>query len=140
VNIFSWAIIGLLATLIWPVNIPLMALAYKVRIGQQPIPFEPLEYWLRSTFAALGMALLGWLLLVGFGSLLWLEMPPSYSLAIVALIYVPIAVLFLFWIMAFDEIMEAISLFLIYLFLPGLPLVLIFWFFGLSQKVAGLVS
>src|SRR5467141_791533 len=57
-SFFSWTLtVTAVVTLFWPLNIPLAALAYKVRLGDQPMPLEPRPFWLRSTFAALGLAL-----------------------------------------------------------------------------------
>ena len=56
---FAWALtlIGLV-TCPWPLTVPLAALAYKVRLGNRPVPMETSELWLRSAFAALGLALI----------------------------------------------------------------------------------
>src|SRR5271168_2332138 len=40
----------------WPVNIPMAALAYKIRQGYKPVDMEPDEFWWRCTFATLIMA------------------------------------------------------------------------------------
>ena len=54
---FSWALVTIGAvTLIWPVNVPLAALAYKIRNGSGPNPLADEGFWWRSTFAALGLA------------------------------------------------------------------------------------
>jgi hypothetical protein len=35
-------------TVAWPLNVPLMALAYKVRRGSEPLDLEARELWTRS--------------------------------------------------------------------------------------------
>src|SRR5207249_2606 len=66
----SWALaVVFLVTVIWPLNVPLLALAYKVRHGGGPLPLEPGSFWLRTTFAALGLFLMTWVL-VGLNFLL----------------------------------------------------------------------
>lgn len=140
-NVFSWTVILLLGTLLWPLNIPVMALAFKARLGQQKVPFDPLEYWIRSAVASLGIALLGWVLVLVFYILVaWAGIPEMFSLMIVAIVYLPVAIAFLFWMMAFDEIIEAIGLFLIYLLLPGLLMVLISWIFDLAKRITQMLS
>jgi hypothetical protein len=111
---------------IWPLNIPLMALAYKVRHGAGPIPFEWLELWLRSLLGALGLALAA-AVLVG---LYWLLVPfaslPAEPVKLMLLVaYLPAGVWFLFWMFALEDMLEGLSLFLIYIFLPGFVLFLL---------------
>jgi hypothetical protein len=141
VTVFGWLVIGLLGSIAWPLNVPLMALAYKVRNGQQPIPFEPKEYWLRSTFAALGLAVLGWIFLPLYLVLFSLAgVPELIGVIVLSIVYLPLALVFLHWMMAFDELVETIGLLVVYLLLPGLPLVLLGLIFGLARKVGQYVS
>jgi hypothetical protein len=119
-------------TFFWPLTIPLAALAYRIRLGQRPMPLEPGPFWLRSTFASLGLALLTviglalWLVLVVF-----FELPPGPIEVVLFLVYIPAAVCYLFWMYALDDMLEALGIFLIYVLLPGLPLLLIAWLTGL---------
>ena len=46
-------------------------------------------------------------------------------------IYLPLAVLYLFWMLALEDMLQALSVFLLYVGLPGLPLLLLGWLFGL---------
>jgi hypothetical protein len=141
VTVFGWLFVAMLGTLLWPLNIPLMAAAYRVRLGQHPLPFEGTEFWVRSLFASLGMAVLGWVVVLLHLLLVrGIEVPPMMSLTIVLIIYVPIALPFLHWIMAFDEFVEAISLFLLYLLLPGVPFLLLGWIFRLAERAARYAS
>ena len=45
-----------LVTLAWPLNVPLMALAYKVRRGTEPLDIEGAELWTRSALGSAGLA------------------------------------------------------------------------------------
>src|SRR5262245_27202143 len=51
------------STVLWPLTIPLAALAYKVRLGSKPVPFETGPFWTRCTFAALGLAVMSGLMI-----------------------------------------------------------------------------
>jgi hypothetical protein len=136
--LFGWALaLIVLVTLFWPLTIPLAALAYKVRLGSQPIPLETSSFWLRSTFASLGLAVLSGVAL-GLEVLLkgWFELPPVLVHLTLLALYVPVAVWFLFWMYALEDLLEALSLFGIYVLLPGLPLVIIGWLTGLWKVVA----
>src|SRR4051794_34903711 len=62
-------ILLIIISLYWPLNVPLAALAFKVRLGTSPIPLEPLALWLRSALAGLGMAVLS-VSLMGFDKVL----------------------------------------------------------------------
>jgi hypothetical protein len=126
-------------TLIWPLNIPLMALAFKVRLGRNPNPFEdPWDFWFRSGLASLGLfgmtlvvLLLEWVLIMG-AELDTVRGPINLTLL---LLYAPPAVAFLFWSFALDDFLDAITIFLLYLMLPGLPLALVAWLLGLFPRL-----
>src|SRR5947208_724571 len=45
-------------TLIWPLNVPIVAGAYRVYHQGKAPAFEQGEFWVRSTLAALGLAVL----------------------------------------------------------------------------------
>jgi hypothetical protein len=113
-------------TLLWPLNIPLVALAYKVRQGQTPIPLETGAFWWRCTFATLGLAGLS-LVLLGLDWLLAsaAELPAGPVHLVLFMAYLPVAVWYLFVLFALDDLLQALSLFLLYVFLLGLPLVFI---------------
>jgi hypothetical protein len=133
----SWALVTIAAvTLPWPVNIPLMALAFKVRNGQAPVDFEPREFWIRSTIAAAGPAgmsvvllVLAYVLAEGFG------FPPGPAQLILLMAYVPAAVGYVFWAYALEDLLQGLSVFAIYVLLTGLPLLLIGRLTGLWATV-----
>src|SRR5262245_32900724 len=105
---FSWCLTVLaVVTLVWPLNIPLMALAYKVRQGGQKIDMEDREFWTRSTFAALGLTALS-LVTLGIAYLLiaGAELPAGQMHLVLLLAYLPLAVWFLFWIYAMEDLLQ----------------------------------
>jgi hypothetical protein len=132
-------------TLIWPVNIPLVALAVKVRQGRKPIDMEAYELWWRCTFAALGLAVLT-LILVGLNYLLVqsAEMPVGPVHLVLLLAYLPAAIGYTYWIMGLDDLLEAAGIFALYILLPGLPLLLAgrlaHWWEALTQLAPWLLS
>jgi hypothetical protein len=113
-------------TVLWPLNIPLVALAYKVRQGTKPIDMEPGEFWWRCTFATLGLAGFS-LVLLGLNYFLvtTVQMPLGPVQTVLFLVYLAAAIGYVFWMFARDDMLEAISIFLLYVLLPGLPLLLI---------------
>jgi len=123
-------------TLVWPLNIPLVALAYKVRHGSAPIPLEPASFWLRSTFAALGLCGLS-LVLVGlvYALVRRAGMPPEILDLILLMAYVPAAAWFFFWMFALEDMFQGLSVFLLYILLPALPVLLAGRFTGLWHKL-----
>jgi hypothetical protein len=113
-------------SLIWPINIPLMALAYRVRQGQTAIPFEKSAFWWRSTFAALGLAGMGLVLVVVDYLLASGAGFPAGPLHLILVMgYLPIAVWFLFVLFALEDMLQALAVLFLYIFLPGLPLLFI---------------
>lgn len=144
-NVYAFFSISLaiivLTTLFWPLTIPLVALAYRVRLGQRPMPLEPGPFWLRATFAALGLA--GLTILMGILHLLlvyFMGLPPGPVAVLLFLLYVPAAVWFLFWIFALDDMLEAFGVFLIHVLLPGLPLLLLAWATGWLKAMMQLMQ
>jgi hypothetical protein len=144
---FTWWLVVIAAvTLAWPVNIPLVALAYRVRLGTQPPPVvEGLPLWWRFTLAALGLAgmsvlTLGLLYLLAVGA----GFPPGPIRLILLVGYLPAAVAFLYWMLALEDLLQATGLLVLYILMPGLPLLLIGrsagWWEGLRQSAPWLLS
>src|SRR5262249_43345013 len=126
-------------TLLWPLNVPLAALAYKIRLGRGPNPLEDEGFWWRCTFAALGLAglsavTLGLIYLLDKGA----ELPPGLVHLLVFLAYVPVAAWYLFWMFAMDDIWQSLNLFLVYILLPAGPIWLIGRMTGSWHKLAHL--
>jgi hypothetical protein len=136
-GLIAWIGVVLVAvTVIWPLNVPLLALACKVRQGTQPVGYEPREFWLRCTFGALGLAVMT-LLLVGltYGLIVEAELDQKSGAngvvhVVLLLIYVVAAMAYLFWMLALEDMLQALSVFLLYVFLPGVPLFLVGWLAG----------
>jgi hypothetical protein len=129
------------ATLIWPLNIPIAAGAYKVYFSAKPLPFEPKEFWIRSTVASLG---LGLLTLVSFFILYMLidvvELKDLQGEIVIALflLYLPAAVAGVFFIFALEDMVQAAGIFFLYVLMPGLPFLLIYWLAHLSTKFSAM--
>jgi hypothetical protein len=135
--VVSWAVAVVAAvTLLWPLNVPLAALAYKVRNGPGPLGLEE-GFWWRSTFAALGLAGMT-LVLLGLAYLLVgaAKMPPGVIHLVLLLSYIAAAGWYLFWIFALEDIGQGLSVFLIYVLLAGLPLLVLGRWFGWWARLA----
>jgi hypothetical protein len=140
-GLVAWILVVLVVvTLIWPLNVPLLALACKVRQGTQPLGYEPREFWLRCTFGALGLSVMTLLLLgLTYGLIVEAELKPAAGVVhlVLLLIYVVVAMAYLFWMLALEDMLQALSVFLLYVFLPGVPLFLLGWLFGAGGWIAG---
>ena len=128
-------------TIAWPVNIVFAALAYKVRLGQGSMPFETRPFWIRSTFAALGLAGMSLVLLALDNVLIKLaEFPPGPVHLLLFMVYVPAAVWYVFVLYALEDLLQALGVFVLYIFLPGLPLLLIDQVFRFWQPLGPALS
>jgi hypothetical protein len=118
---------------LWPLNIPLAVLAYRIHRGPRPVDMEPKELWIRATFASLLVALLTLAMvfidyLLAFGA----DFPAGPIHLAVLLGYVPIAMWIFFVFFALDDLLPALGLFMLYVYLPVtvlylLNLVVGFW-------------
>jgi hypothetical protein len=138
-TLVAWIQVVLVAvTIAWPLNVPLLAAACKVRQGTQPLGYTPREFWLRCTFGALGLCGMT-LLLLGFtyGLIEEAELKPAAGVVhlVLLLVYAVLAIAYLFWMLALEDMLEALSVFLLYVFLPGVPLFLVGWLLGLGGRV-----
>jgi hypothetical protein len=134
----GWAVVVLcLVTLAWPLNVPLMALAYKVRRGSEPLDIEGTELWTRSALASVGPAGMSLILLLLTYVLVQVAgLPPGPTVLVLFLLYLPAAVGYVTWCWGYDEFVDGLGLFLIYVLMPGLPLLLVGWLIGLWRTVA----
>jgi hypothetical protein len=108
---------------LWPVNVPLLALAYKIRYGADPIAMPRGEFWLRATFGALVLALLTLVMIgVDYALVEGAGFPAGPVHLTVLLAYVPAGMWVIFVFFAFDDFMQACSMFMIYICLPVLVL------------------
>ena len=136
----AWILLTVVVVaLAWPLNIPLLALAIKVRRGTQPIGYEPAELWWRCTFGSLGVAVLA-LIVVGLSYGLIQEMDLAQAAGAVHLILLGVffaaGIPYLFWMLGLDDMVEAAGIFVLYVFLPGLPLFGLGWLLSLGATVA----
>jgi len=121
---------------LWPLNIPLAVLAYRIHRGQRPIDMEPKELWIRATFASLGVALLTLAMvfvdyLLAFGA----DFPAGPIHLAVFLGYVPIAIWIFFVFFALDDLLPALGLFMLYVYLPVAVLYLLNLLIGIWQPL-----
>lgn len=130
---------GLLAwtasvAVLWPLNVPLMALAYRVQRGDKAVDMEPQEFWTRSTFAALSLFVLT-VAVVGVDYLLaeLMGFPPGPVHFIMLMVYAPAAVWLLFVMFAMDDLLGGLSVFVLYVFLPVAVLFVLNQVFGLWE-------
>lgn len=129
----GWVLLTVLVvTAVWPLNVPLLVLAYRVSLGGQKPSFESGEIWWRSFLGALGLA--GMSLLCWFVALVLMvgaELT-DYRGAIhlvLLLVYMPSAIAFLFWSFAYDDLFGPVAVFALYILIPGLPLIAVCWLF-----------
>jgi hypothetical protein len=126
-----------LVTLAWPLNVPVMALAYRVRRGSEPLDVEGRELWTRSALASAGPAGMSLALLaLAFALIQGAGLPQGPTLLVLLLCYLPAAVFYVSWCWGYDEFVDGLGLFLIYVLLPGLPLLLLGWLVGLWRALA----
>jgi hypothetical protein len=124
-------VVVLTVSFFWPLTIPLAALAYKIRSGQRPIALEPAAFWTRATFAALGLCLLAVAIMANDRFLVeYAELPAGIVHLVMLTVFIAIAVWYVFWMFALDELLDGVGLLMIFLFLPGLPLLGLSALFG----------
>jgi hypothetical protein len=132
-NLFRWALILIVSvTIAFPLNVPLAALAYKVRNGPAPVPMEPAAFWGRATLAALVLAGLSLVTsLIDYVLVSSAEVPANVVHLGLVLAYLPAAVYIVFRVFELEDPFQALSLFVLYVCLPGLPLLLLYALFDL---------
>lgn len=115
---------------LWPVNAPLMALAFKIQYGPKTIDMENDEYWTRSFVTSLVLGLVT-AAFIFFDFLIASEFPAGPTHLIVFVAYVPVAAWILTQFFAQDDLLFGLSMFVIYIFLPTLVLFVVNWLTGL---------
>jgi hypothetical protein len=138
VDLFSFAnwvlVLILTITLLWPINIGLLILAFRVQLGTGKLPYdEPRELRWRAALGATGLVglslvFVGLAYVINVGAELTGSMRGAVYLTLL-LLYVPAAVGFLFWCFAFEDLGPAVAVFLLYVGLPAFPLLLVGWLF-----------
>jgi hypothetical protein len=125
-GLVSWSLAVVVSvTLLWPLNILLLALAYRVRQSGKKGGLRGSELWWRSSLAATSLALLSAVLLGLTYSLVELAELRAGPVQLALLVaYLPAAVGLVFWMLALEDMLQGLSVFLLYILLPGLPLLL----------------
>jgi hypothetical protein len=111
---------------LWPLNIPLAVLAYRISRGPRPIDMEPKPLWWRATFASLSIALVtvGMVIvdaLLCFGA----DFPAGPIHMAVFIGYVPIGMWIMFVFFQQDDLLSGLGVFMLYVYLPVLALYLL---------------
>lgn len=115
-GLFAW--MAAFAVL-WPLNIPMAAFAYKVRLGNKPLDIDSDELWTRATLASLVLGLAT----VGFVFLDWfiidsLAFPAGPIHVAVVMGYIPAGMWIMTLFFGFSDLMDGLSVFTIYIMLP----------------------
>lgn len=106
---------------LWPINIPMLALAQRIREGplEEERRMEGEELWPRSAFGSLGLAatavaflFLDWFLAV------WSGVPSGMVHLMTLIAFVSAGTWVLSFFFAFEEMLEGLGLFSLYLLLP----------------------
>ncbi|MCI0640234.1 MAG: hypothetical protein L0Y72_29295 [Gemmataceae bacterium] len=112
-------------TVLLPLNIPMLALAYRIQNGPKPLDMEPAELWSRAGGAGVCLAAL----CAAFVYLDYLladaaELPPGPIHLLILFGYVPAAVWIVFVFFAYSDLFDALSVLVIDL---GLPIFVLFF-------------
>lgn len=127
--------------LLWPVNAPMMGLAVKILFGQRPIEMEDYEFWVRSTLAALVLALVtAATLVVDYVLAVTVELPPGVVHMVVLLAYLGTASYVIYLFFNLEDFFQAFGAFLIYVFLPITVLFVINAVFHIWRPMLGLTG
>ena len=127
--------------LLWPFNIPMAALAYKIRLGPNKNPLKPKEYWVRSGAVATVVAAITLVALVlDYVLAEEMDFPAGPVHLVVFMAYVPAAVWAIFVFFALEDLMQALSVFVIYIYLPVLVLYVLNAIIGFWQPLVDLAG
>ena len=127
--------------ILWPINIPMAALAYKIRLGPNKNPLKPNEFWGRSALVSLVVALITLVAIVLDNFLTdGTDFPAGPIHLVVFMAYVPAAMWAIFWFFALEDLMQALSVFVIYIYLPVLVLYVLNAIIGFWQPLVDLAG
>ena len=127
--------------ILWPFNILLAALAYKIRLGPNKNPLKPKEYWVRSGAVATVVAAITLVALVlDYVLAEEMDFPAGPVHLVVFMAYVPAAVWAIFVFFALEDLMQALSVFVIYIYLPLLVLYVLNAIIGFWQPLVDLAG
>jgi hypothetical protein len=123
---------------LWPLNAPLLALAFKIQQGPKPIDLD--RFWFRCFAGSLVLAVTT----AAFVFIDYLiadaaELPAGPTHLVIFTAYVPAAVWILAYFFAMDDLLHGLSLLIIYLFLPIFVLFVFNAISGLWNPVLGYV-
>ena len=110
-------------TCLWPFNIPLLFLAYRIREGQSRVDddtrVENEDLWPRAALVALlvGVLTAAWFF-VDYVAANWLEIPPGLVHFGVFLCFVPCAAFLVAYFFGYEDPFIGLSIFALYLALP----------------------
>jgi hypothetical protein len=125
---FFWGALAWVATfaILWPVNVPLLAMAYKIQNGAKPLTIEQDELWYRSAVGAgiLAFMTVGFVFLDYF-FIDWIGLPPGPIHLVIFMAYVPAGAYGMLISFAYAELMDGLGVLIIYIGLPVLVLFLI---------------
>jgi hypothetical protein len=128
----SWCFtVMVLITIAWPLNTLFLALAVKISRGRAPLGMTAGELFWRSFGGSTGLALGS---LVCLGLAYWLIASASVPAGMVHIgllfLFVLAAIGYLLWMLATDDLGLTLSIFFLYILIPGLPLLLAGRLFG----------
>jgi hypothetical protein len=118
---------------LWPVNIPLIALAYKIQKGGRPLgEEEEEEFWSRCMWAAGLLAVLT----IAFVFLDYFiinvtDFPPGPIHLVVLMGYIPAAAFVTLYAFGYADLLDGLGTFVIYIGLPVFALMIVNAFTGL---------
>jgi len=125
---FFWGALAWIATVavLWPANVPLLALAYKIQNGAAPLSIARDELWYRSLVGAglLALVTVGFFFLDYF-FIDWTDFPPGPIHLVIFMAYIPAGAYVMLISFAFAELLEGLGVLIIYLGLPLLALFLV---------------
>jgi hypothetical protein len=118
--------------ILWPINIPMLALAYRIHNIPEQYAIEPEElWWPRATGGAFCIAILTVAAVaLDYVMVDWGEVPAGPAHLVVFMAWVPAATWILFIWFAYTDVFEGLSLLIIYLGIPIFVLIVLNAIFG----------
>jgi hypothetical protein len=105
---------------LWPLNIPLAWLAYRIWHGNKPIDEEMQdELWRRSSYGAAAIAAAAWSVLVlDYVLASWAELPAGLVHMVLLLSLLSFAAWLMMLFFAMEDFFSGLNILMIYLYLP----------------------
>jgi hypothetical protein len=110
------------------VNTLLVALAFKVDRGYEPLPFELGEFAWRSALAGLGLTGANLAGLFAARVLLYFGLGPTYAAILSIVIQFPLSAAAIYWFFALEEGVESIPIIIIYMVLSWILLFVVLYY------------